>query len=224
MRLHSLWLVLVVSLIVAGCSGSGVVGVPQLNTVLNTHTDASGEAAADTSAGTAYDIQSVEARRIDNTPFGSYDTLRTDIIFAAPPVLPPAGEFANDGTELVFRVYFDTDQDDATGGWWNGMCGDDQGGADFVVNASLASDVPGGTTLPAPVARLASGNYEVVNDTGKTGEASVTVVGNTLQVSVPLSALGNDNGVTNMSVRVGNASDVTSDCAPAAAGTIPTNR
>ena len=220
MRLHIVVLVIAVTLAVSACGAAGVVSPPppsQRPTITASHDDPT-DAMAD--AGTAYEIVRVETRRMDTSPFGSYDTLRTDVTFAQPPVLPDPGAYAIGGTQLVFRVYFDTEQNDETGAWWNSLCGDDQGGAEFVVNATIATDVPPGLPVPAP--RQPNGTYEVVDGTQKTGEASVAVDGTTLQVSVPLSALGNDDGVTHLSVRVGNASDPTTDCAPNAAGFIVT--
>lgn len=222
MRIRGSWFLLVMTLAVAGCS-TGVTGPAQLATVVATQTDASADATS-SPAGTAYDITNVTTRRIDNPTFGSYDTLRTEITFdaATPPVLPNAATFPTANTDLVFRVYFDTDQNAATGAWNNGFCGNPTGGSEFVVNATTAADTPVG--LPASSGRLANGNYDVVDGTTKTGEASVSVAGNVLSVTVPLSALGGDNGITHLSVRVGNAADVTTDCAPETAGFIVTSQ
>lgn len=224
MRFRSVWLLLAVVLATSGCAGAGVVSVAQLPTILASIDDVPGDALANTTpgSGTAYDILKVEARRIDTPPFGSYDTLRVDIQFAQEPLLPPPGSFASLGTQLVFRIYFDTDQNAATGAWRNGMClNPPPGGSEFIVNATNTNDT---LTPVAPQPRIApSGNYEVVSGTQKTGEASVNIDGNTLQVTVPLSVLGNP-GPTNISVRVGNAVDVATDCAPEAAGFITTGQ
>lgn len=217
---HSVLLVLLVAaLVTAACSTSGVVGTSQLAAILSSYLDPTGDAAAQTTAGTAYDVVKVVSQRIDSSPFGSYDTLRTEITFdgATPPGLPAPGSFPAAAGELAFRVYFDTDQDVATGGWTNGMCGN-VGGVEFMVDGTTAADAFGSSTT----GRQANGNYQVVDSAGTVvGEATVSAVGNVLTVNAPLAALS-DDGQTYMSVRVGNGTDPTTDCGPHTAGAIIT--
>jgi len=221
MRYGFFLLLLVIALAATACGTTGAVTTAQLAAILSSYLDPTGDAAAQTTSGTAYDVTKVVSRRLDNSPFGSYDTLRTEITFdgATPPVLPAAGTFPSLGTELAFRVYFDTDQSLATGTWQNGMCGNTSGGTEYIVDGTTAADAPpSGTT-----GRQANGNYQVVDSTGAAvGEATVSVSGNVLTVDTALSVIGGDDGQTNMSVRVGNGADPTTDCGPHTAGAIIT--
>lgn len=218
MRHGPVLLMLVVALITTACTTGGVVGTSQLAAVLSSYLDPTGDAAA--TGGTVYDVVKVVSQRIDNSPFGSYDTLRTEITFAAatPPVLPAAGTFPSAAGELAFRVYLDTDQDGTTGSWQNGFCGNLTGGVDFIVDGTTAANAPPSTTT----GRQANGNYQVVDTTNAVvGEASVSVAGNVLTVTTPLSVIA-DDGQTHMSVRVGNGTDPDTDCGPHTAGAIIT--
>ena len=209
---YLLLLLLVIAVVAAGCGG-GVLGSAQLAAIVSSYFDPTGGNPATT--GTAYDILKVVSQRIDNSPFGSYDTLRTEITFNTAPTLPPAGTYPDAGNELAFRVYFDTNQDPTTGFQTNGMCG--TLGIEFWVDGTILGE--GGPS------RQTNGNYQVISDaTGfpSSGEATVSTSGNVLAVNVPLTALGGDDGQTNMSVRIGNGVDNALDCGPHTGGAVVT--
>lgn len=199
-------------LLVAAC---GTVGTVQLPTIVSQHFDGAGDTIG---PATVRDVLRMVTRRIDNSPYGSYDTLEAEIVFTAAVILPPPGWGPDaGGVELAFNVAFDTDQNPATGGsMWCGALGTTPGW-DFLVYGQ------GGG---APADRLANGNYNVINAAGvKTGEATVSVSGSTLTVTTPLSAMGGDDGMTSLMVFAGNRNGGglnTSDCAPNPAGGVIT--
>ena len=216
MRHSRFLLLLVIAVVAAGC-GSGVTGTAQLATILSSYLDPTGDAAA--ASGTVYDVLQVVTQRVDNSPFGTYDTLRTQVTFSGAPTLPAAGSFPSAAAELAFRLYFDTDQSLGTGTWQNGLCGNTSGGVDYIVDGTTAADAPPSTTT----GRQVNGNYQVIDTLNAvSGEATVSVSGNVLTVNVPLTAIGGDDGQTNMSVRVGNGTDATTDCGPHTGGAVIT--
>jgi len=213
MRYGRLGLVVVLAVLTGAC---GAAGLAQLATILS----GVGDPAADTAPAappTVYDITQLVTRRLDNSPFGSYDTLQVEATFAQPVVLPPPGGTGDAaGTQMVPEVQIDVDQDPTTGGGYG--CG------------SLGFSMPGGEFQVLSwegAGRLANGNYAVHQGFGPvTGEATVTVSGNVLTFNIPLSALGNDDGATRVGLFVGNrnagASVEETDCAPNGGGMVIT--
>lgn len=210
--IRSVFLLTASVLLFAAC---GTLGIGQLPTIVGQHFDGAGDTIG---PATVRDVLRIVTRRIDNPPYGNYDTLEAEIIFTAAVTLPPPGWGPDSGGwELAFNVAFDTDQNPATGGIM--VCGalGNTPGWDFVVYGQ------GGG---APADRLANGNYNVINSAfGVTGQATVSVSGSTLTVTTPLSAMGGDDGMTSMMVFAGNRNGGglnTSDCAPNPAGGIIT--
>lgn len=217
MRFGRLGLVLAVTLITAACSTTGTAQLPTI-------TSSFADPVADTAAAappTVYDITSVVTRRVDNTPFGSYDALQIEVTFNQPVVLQPAGSASGDaaGAQLTPEVPIDTDQNPSTGtNYGCGTLGFSMPGGDFWI---LSWEGAG---------RLANGNYPV-HDVRTAfpgpvvGEATPSVSGNVLTLTVALSVLGNDDGQTRVGVFAGNENgggiDVT-DCAPNGGGMVIT--
>lgn len=202
--IRSVFLLTASVLLVAAC---GTVGTVQLPTIVSQHFDGAGDTIG---PATVRDVLRIATRRIDNPPYGSYDTLEAEIIFTAAVTLPPPGSGPDaGGAQLAFNVSFDTDQNPATGG--SMVCGalGTTPGFDFVVVGE------GGG---APFDRLVNGNYNVINAAFVvTGQATVSVSGSTLTVTTPLSAMGGDDGATHLMVFAGNRNGGglnTSDCAP----------
>jgi hypothetical protein len=218
MRFRHVVLVLALAVLVAAC---GTTGLAQLATITSSYADPIGDADL-ASAGTDYDVTKMVTRRIDNSPFGSYDTLQIEFTFNQAVVLPPAGSAPDGaGTQLVAYVAFDVDQDANTGGIGvnciptGGSTGTGTwGGIEFVI----AEDTP----WP----RLANGNFQVLGSgLAFVGEASVAVSNNVLTVNVPLSTLSGDDGATHASSVFGNRAGgglVQKDCAPNPSGSVVT--
>lgn len=185
------------ALFAAAC---GAIGLPAFNTITSRYADPTGDATA--SGGIAYDVTQVVTNRMDNPPGGAYDTLQAVITFNQNIVLPPPGSAPNTfGTQLANIIHIDTDRNAATG--LASICGLD--GVDFIVDGSTT--------------RLSNGNYPVLAAPSLTlsGEATPSVAGNVLTVNIPLSALGGDDGETNLvelaDQRFGGVDNYT-DCAP----------
>lgn len=208
-----LGLIVGVALMSAAC---GALGIGALATITSTVSDGVGDTAA--APPTVYDITQVVSRRMDNAPFGSYDTIRVEVTFNQLVVLPaPGGSPGPGGVELAFDLGFNTDLNTLTGtalscgtlGSWSGV--------DYAVAGE------GGLFGP----RLGNGNYVII-DAGLTltGEATVSVSGTILTINVPLSALGGDDGQTHLHVYAGNRNGGflnTTDCAPDPTGAVVTS-
>ncbi|MDQ7842100.1 MAG: hypothetical protein RDU83_13930 [bacterium] len=199
-------------LLVAAC---GTLGTVQLPTIVGQHFDGAGDAIG---PAIVRDVLRIETRRIDNPPYGSYDTLEAEIVFTAVVTLPPPGSGPDvGGAQLAFNVGFDTDKNPATGGAMDCGAQGSTPGLDFLVLGQ------GGG---APADRLVNGNYNVINASWVvTGEATVSVYGSTLTVTTPLSAMGSDDGATHLMVFAGNRNGGwvnVNDCAPNPAGGIIT--
>lgn len=194
------------ALAVAAC---GTLTTTQLATITSAFADGTGDTAAG-APSVVYDIAQVVSRRMDTPPYGAYDTLQVEITFAQPVVLsPPGGSGDAAGTQLLFGLVFNTDQNTGTGGTWGCDALGIYQGVEYFVDSTFVSG------------RLPNGNYAVrqnVPTFPQTGEATVSPSGAVLTVTVPLAALGNDDGATGVGVWVGNRSGGTphtTDCAPA---------
>lgn len=207
MRTKRALIVLFLALLTTACGTVGLPGFSGLSTITSRYSDPTGDATA--SGGIAYDVREVVTNRIDSPSGGAYDTLQVVITFNQTVVLPPPGSSPNTaGTQLGNLIHIDADRNPATG-FGNSDCGLD--GIDFLVD---------GLGLPGQPARLANGNYSVFTGVGffsLSGEATPSVSGNVLTVNIPLSALGGDDGETNLvelaAQRFGGFDNLT-DCAP----------
>lgn len=208
-RLSRLAVVAAVALSVSAC---GTLGMSQLATITSTFADGTGDTAPG-APSVVYDITQVLSRRMDTVPFGAYDTLQVEITFAQTVVLsPPGGSGDVAGTQLQFGLILNTDQNNSTGGTWGCDALGLYQGVEYFVDSTFVSG------------RLPNGNYAIRQNVAgfpQTGEASVSASGTVLTVTVPLAALGNDDGATFLGVWAGNrngGTPNTTDCAPA-----PTN-
>jgi len=214
MRLGRLVLVLSIALTSAAC---GVLGLGQLAVITSTFADGVGDTAPG-APPTVYDITKVVSRRMDTPPLGSYDRIEVELTFNQVVILPPPGGVPGVlGVELAFDLGFNTDLSAGTG--TNLSCGalGSWSGVDYAVVGE------GGIFGP----RLANGNYLITDAfLTPTGEAAVSVSGTILTITVPLSALGGDDGQTHLYVFAGNRNggllNVT-DCAPTPPGAVVTS-
>jgi hypothetical protein len=205
MRYGRLALVVAVMLAATAC---GTLGTSQLVTIISTFADGIGDTAGG-APPTVYDISQVVTRRIDNVPFGSYDTLQVEMTFLQPVLLSPPGSSGDiAGTQLQFGLILNTDQNNATGGTWGCDALGVYVGVEYFVDSTFVSG------------RLPNGNYAVRQNTAGfplTGEATVSLFGTILTANVPLAALGGDDGATFLGVWAGNrngGTPNTTDCAP----------
>lgn len=217
MRIGFLGLVLAVAVLVTAC---GTTGFGQLTTIVSSYADPVGDADL-TTAGTDYDVTRMITRRIDNSPFGSYDTLQVEFTYNQSVVLPPAGSDPDAaGTQLAPYAGFDVDQNTGTGTTFacTPAAGSTGSGTWAGVDFFVAVDVG----FP----RLTNGNFRVLDDSGTTvGEATVAAAGNVLTINVPLSAMGSDDGATHaFSVHGNRAGGIFrwTDCAPNPTGSVIT--
>lgn len=153
--------------------------------------------------GTIWDIH-----RVVTTRTGTAITV--SITFVQPVILPPPGGLPTAIT-LAGHLNFDTDSNPLTG-----------------IPPVTATWCPGGSSLGMEYhvhvySRLASGRYPVKNQHNViTGEATPAITAfDTLAITVPLEALGGDDGATRMDMIFGSGLQFT-DCAPDAAGNVPT--
>lgn len=214
LRYGRLALVLAIGLLAAACGTS----TAQLAAIQSGYADPTGDTAAGAPV-TVYDITKVETQRVDNSPYGSYDTLVVKATFNQTVVLPPAGGTGDvAGTQILPEIAIDTDQDPTTGaGYGCGTLGFSMPGGEFFVFSWEGAG------------RLANGNYEVYESSGFTvvGEATPSASGNVLTISIPLSALGGDDGAARVGVFAGNNNGAPAlvnetDCAPNGGGMVIT--
>jgi hypothetical protein len=191
----------------AGCSASST-PAPQPPTPINaTITDPTGDTNSTATGTTIYDITGVTTSRT-GPPGGTYTTITVTATFVQPVLLPAAGALPDGaGTQLAFILAFDIDGNFADGTNY-ALCGSGGGGtyngADYIVDANGITG-----------ARLADGNYPIkIEPAGtQTGEATVSVAGNTITWTVPISAIGNNPaGPFNFGMIAGNGPSP-SDCA-----------
>lgn len=209
MHVKSVGLIALAALLATAC---GTLAVPGFNTITSRYSDPTGDASAP--GGTLYDVTQVITNRIDNPPGGAYDTLQVIITFNQNVILPPPGSAPDTaGTQLGNLIHIDSDRNAGTG-FGNSVCG--LLGLEFLVDGS-------GT-------RLSNGNFPVFTGllfSSLSGEATPSVAGNVLTVNIPLSALGGDDGETNL-VEVAsqrfNAGLNFTDCAPQSGGAVITRQ
>lgn len=126
-------------------------------------------------------------------------------------VLPAPGALASP-TQFTFIAGFNTDLNAATGLSMGGACGAGQG-LEFLVDGAFQS------------ARNVDGTYRVEVAAGgtagaQTGNATVALDGPRLTLTIPLAALGGDDGRTNATILAGTSA--LADCAPDAGQMLPT--
>jgi len=160
--------------------------------------DAAGDAFSGT--GTAYDVKSI------TTSLAS-TALTVSIEFTAAPTLPLTSGVVATSAQLAGFLCFDTDEDPATG-WPSAnsyYCpcatpGVSAIGVEYFVDL-FSRDATG-----YPIRSTASPSSPV-------GRATPSLAGNVLTLTIPLTALGGDDGITGMNAVLGNGI-VPGDCVP----------
>jgi len=146
-----------------------------------------------------YDILSIRTSRTSTT-------LTIIITFdpATPPSIPPAGSIVGPG-DLAGFITLDTDQDAATGipsanTFWCPTFPLSAIGVDLFIDLFF---------------RNIAGNYNIIETTWFTdvGDATPSVAGNVLTLTIPLTELGGDDGITDMNSVQGDDVGPT-DCIP----------
>jgi len=200
MRIGLASLILLIAVSLFSCGSSSNSGLQGYNEVL----DPSGDYVTWESQGRAperfYDIISIVQWIQDNN-------LMLDLEFDKDVILPPPGAVPSDPI-LSGYIWFDTDQDGSTGGG-NPL-------------TSLCSNAPSldGDYVISLYSRLANGNYEIQDDRGfepVTGEAVPSASVNFLRLTIPLSALGDDDGNIDVYAVLGMEQTFATDCAPGGA-------
>lgn len=146
-----------------------------------------------------YDIRSIKTSRTSTT-------LTVTITFdtATPPNLPPAGSVVGAG-DLAGFIDFDTDQAVGTG---------IPSPNSFYCFGSTSSAI-GVDFFISLFYRNPAGNYDIIETVGFTdvGDAIPNLMGNVLELTIPLADLGGDDGKTNMNTVQGDDVGPT-DCVP----------
>lgn len=162
----------------------------------------------DTFGANTYDIVSITTSR-------SSTTLTVVITFdpLTPPSIPLPGSTAGPG-DLVGFIDFDIDEDDTTG---------------VVPATSLycpcsPSSAIGSELFVSLFARNASGNYDIIATAtlANIGDAVPSLTGDVLTLTIPLTDLGGDDGITDMTAVVG-ANTGPTDCLPDAGVAVVTS-
>lgn len=192
--------VIVGVLFLSGCPVAAPVINP-LSQGVSVHADPTGDAGP----APTFDIIEVMSTRSATNLAVRYWTTPAGPL-PAPGAAPVAGQ-------ISFLIVFNTDLNRATGIGIGGVCGGGQG-LEFFVDGGLVSG------------RNADGTYNV-RDAGLaiTGTAAVSVDGPRTTLTVPLVALGGDDGRTEAYVLTDNSPiTVGVDCAPDAGQGLPTRR
>jgi len=162
----------------------------------------------DSFAGPPYDVASIRTSRTSTT-------LTVVITLATTPTIPPAGGVVGAGNLAGF-ICFDTDENAATG--WPSA------------NYFLCPCVPASTEFGVDYfihlfSRNALGNYDIISTfTGlDVGDAVPSVTPTVLTLTIPLTDLGADDGITDMNSVLGDDVGPT-DCIPDAVSAVVTGR
>ena len=152
----------------------------------------------DTFAGPPYDVASIRTSRTSTT-------LTVVINFTTTPTIPPAGNVVGAG-DIAGFICFDTDENAATG-WPSANY--------FLCPCAPASPEFGVDYFIHLFSRNALGNYDVISTfTGlDVGDAVPSVTPTVLTLTIPLTELGADDGITNMNSVLGDDVGPT-DCVP----------
>jgi hypothetical protein len=183
------------SLLASCTGGSSSIPAPVLTTTTVTAADPTGDTNAG-ALGTIYDVTSASASRL----ITGATTLTLTFTFVQPVLLPAPGASVDPaGTQLGAFIVFNIA---------------DTGGVTFPGYCGALTAYPHISYQVAMFTRLADGNYTVTNNVpATTGEATPTVLGTTLILTVPLSAIGGTTGTTKFAAAVGNFGNPT-DCVP----------
>ena len=170
--------------------------------------DATGDSFSGT--GTAYDVKGI-------TTLLTATTLTVNIEFAAAPTLPLTSGVVATSAQLAGFLCFDTDEDPATG-WLSAnsyYCpcatpGVSAIGVEYFVDL-FSRDATG-----YPIRSTASPATPV-------GRATPSLTGDVLTLTIPLTALGGDDGITGMNALLGNGA-VPGDCVPDSVAALVTGK
>ena len=176
--------------------------------------DATGDSFSGT--GTAYDVKSI-------TTTLAATTLTVNIEFAAAPTLPLTSGVVATSAQLAGFLSFDTDEDPTTG--WPSA------NSYYCPCATPGVSAIGVEYFVDLFSRDSSGNYSVYHTVLPTTTtptlagttSSVSVAGNVLTLTIPLDALGDDDGITGMNALLGNGI-VPGDCVPDSVAALVTGK
>lgn len=179
--------ILLLVLFLGGC-GTTTSAPPVVSSLADNPADEFG-----TAVGTDWEITQLVTDRASST-------LTVRVTFSSAPSIPPAGSSAT-STDVAGYIDIDSDQNAATGIGSNAAL--------FCPSAPGMSD----EFYVYLFTRTAAGGYDIYDATiTDVGDATPSISGNTLSISIPLSALLGD-GQTNLAAVMGNSVEPT-DCAP----------
>lgn len=146
-----------------------------------------------------YDVLSLKTSR-NSTTF----TITVTFDPATPPTIPPAGGTVGAG-DLSGFIDFDTDQSVVTGA----------ASANSTWCPTLPISAIGSEFFLSLFQRNVAGNYDIIDTAtlADVGDASVTVSGTVITLTIPLTELGNDDGNLNLNSTLGDNVGAT-DCLP----------
>ena len=156
------------------------------------------DAIGDDFGTTTYDVTRVTTTRTS-------DTLSVAITLSSMPTIPAASSLVGAG-DLAGFICFDADENPLTG----------IPSASYYFCPCLAPSPAVGTDYFVSLFyRNASGNYDIYETAGFTaiGEATPNLVGTVFTLTIPLTELGSDDGITNMNTVMGDGVGP-NDCAP----------
>jgi uncharacterized repeat protein (TIGR01451 family) len=170
--------------------------------------DATGDSFSGT--GTAYDVKGI-------TTLLAATTLTINIEFAAAPTLPLTSGVVATSAQLAGFLCLDTDEDSATG-WLSAN-------SYYCPCATPGVSAIGVEYFVDLFSRDATG-YPIrstANPSTPVGRATPSLAGNVLTLTIPLTALGGDDGITGMNALLGNGI-VPSDCVPDSVAALVTGK
>ena len=171
------------------------------------------DAVGDASAwiGTAYDVKSI-------TTSLTSTALTVNIEFTAAPTLPPTSGTVAILLQLAGFLCFDTDENPATG--WPSpnslLCPSCPISGVSAIGVDYFVDLFSRNATGYPIRSTASPATPV-------GRATPSLAGNILTLTIPLTALGGDDGITGMNALLGNGWGPT-DCVPDSVAAIVTGK
>ena len=171
------------------------------------------DAVGDASAwiGTAYDVKGI------TTSLAS-TTLTVNIEFTAAPTLPPTSGVVATSAQLAGFLCFDTNQS-AASGWPSPnslLCPSCPISGVSAIGVEYFVDLFSRDATGYPIRSTASPATPV-------GRATPSLAGNVLTLTIPLAALGGDDGITGMNALLGNGWGPT-DCVPDSVAAIVTGK
>ncbi len=171
------------------------------------------DAVGDASAwiGTAYDVKGI-------TTSLALTTLTVNIEFTAVPTLPPTSGVVATSAQLAGFLCFDTNQS-AASGWPSPnslLCPSCPISGVSAIGVEYFVDLFSRDAAGYPIRSTASPAIPV-------GRATPSLAGNVLTLTIPLAALGGDDGITGMNALLGNGWGPT-DCVPDSVAAIVTGK